>query len=167
MGETVAIPLGATTNPSDDFVGMYEVHSTRLVRALQLAGLGREEAEDVAQEAFARTLVHWRRVRNGENPPGYVYRVAFRLKRRQLRRDQPTADLEDVVTDIAAEASTRVGLEAVLRSMPARRRACATMCFVVGMSPVEAGRSLGIAPSTVRKQLAEARRALRPLVADG
>ena len=166
MGETGAISPGATSHAADDFVGMYEVHSTRVVRALRLAGLSREAAEDVAQEAFARTLVHWPRVRRGENPPGYVYRVAFRLQRRQLRRDVPTANLEGVVTDVAAEASTRVGLEAVLRSMPARRRACATMCFVVGMSPVEAGRSLGIAPSTVRKQLAKARIDLRPLVAD-
>ncbi|MCA1692656.1 MAG: hypothetical protein LC733_10840 [Actinobacteria bacterium] len=50
-----------------------------------LTGARRDDAEDVAQEAFARTLSRWRRVRTGSNPPGYVYRVAFRL----LRRAQP------------------------------------------------------------------------------
>ena len=48
--------------------------------------------------------------------------------------------------------------------MPARRRACAMLCFVVGLTPKEAARSLGIAEGTVRKQLGLARDDLRHLI---
>jgi len=67
-------------------------------------------------------------------------------------------------SDTAAEAVSNLGLEAALGRMPARRRACATLCFVVGLTPKEAGRSLGIAEGTVRKQLGLARDELRHLV---
>ena len=44
--------------------------------------------------------------------------------------------------------------------MPPRRRACAVMCFVVGLSVQEAAEALEIAEGTVRKHLDEARRDL-------
>ena len=62
---------------SDDFVDLFVSHYSRLVAALRLGGADAASGEDLAQEAFARTLGHWRRVRHGSNPAGYVYRVAF------------------------------------------------------------------------------------------
>jgi DNA-directed RNA polymerase specialized sigma24 family protein len=38
------------------------------------------------------------------------------------------------------------------------------LCFVLGLSPKEAGRSLGIAEGTVRKQLGLARDDLKALI---
>src|SRR5581483_3411550 len=83
LGQTVGIPRD-TPLVASDFVEMYEVHYPRLVRALEIGGLDRATAEDTAQEAFARTLGHVRRVRLGSNPPGYVYRVGFRVGRRSF-----------------------------------------------------------------------------------
>ncbi len=143
-----------------DFVSVYERHYPRVVRALELSGLGRAAAEDAAQEAFARTLGHWRRVRQGTNPPGYVYRTAFRLARRSLP-ESPLVGDERPAPDVAGEATTNVAVVGTLRAMPARRRACAVMCLVMGFTPAEAAETLGIAPSTVRKQLEYARADLR------
>ena len=51
------------------------------------AGLGdRAEAEDAAQEAFAKALVRWSRVRAMERPDGWVFIVASRGARRALAR---------------------------------------------------------------------------------
>jgi DNA-directed RNA polymerase specialized sigma24 family protein len=69
VGQTVVIEDDRKSDVADDFVTVYEAHYPRLVRALQIGGLDRPSAEDVAQEAFARTLGHWRRVRLGTNPP--------------------------------------------------------------------------------------------------
>ena len=152
---------------ADDFVAVYEEHYPRLVRALELGGMRRPDAEETAQEAFARTLVHWRRVRLGDSPAGYVYTTAFRLSRRLWRRDpERIAELSDVAAtsgsrDVAGEVVTAVVVERVLADMPARRRACAVLCLVLGLSTKEAGRSLGIAEGTVRKQLAMARESLQ------
>ena len=58
---------------SDDFVDLFVSHYSRLVAALRLGGADAASAEDLAQEAFARTLGHWRRVRHGSNPAGYSW----------------------------------------------------------------------------------------------
>ncbi|MGA3354002.1 MAG: sigma-70 family RNA polymerase sigma factor [Acidimicrobiales bacterium] len=164
MGQTVVIEDDRKSEVADDFVIVYEAHYPRLVRALQIGGLDRTSAEDVAQEAFARTLGHWRRVRLGTNPPGYVYRTAFRLSRSHWKQENMPEVERPSRDDTAAEAVSRLGLEDALARMPARRRACAMLCFVVGLSPKEAARSLGIAEGTVRKQLGLARDDLKPLL---
>jgi RNA polymerase sigma factor (sigma-70 family) len=164
VGQTVVIEDERRAEVADDFVTVYEVHYPRLVRALQIGGLDKTSAEDVAQEAFARTLGHWRRVRLGTNPPGYVYRTAFRLSRSHWKQESLPAVERPALDDTAAEAVSRLGLEKALGEMPSRRRACAMLCFVVGLSPKDAARALGIAEGTVRKQLGHARDDLKPLL---
>jgi RNA polymerase sigma-70 factor (ECF subfamily) len=151
---------------SDDFVDLFTSHYPKLVGVLRVAGtVDRTAAEDVAQEAFARTLSHWRRVRQGTNPAGYVYRVAFRLLHR--RGGLPTSPLDDV--GVAATAATGPGTEdtavanvvaaRALDAMPPRRRACAALCWYLGFTSEEAGDILGIDAATVRTHLERARRA--------
>ncbi len=150
-----------------DFVATFQGHYGRMVRALQLSGLDRSAAEDVAQEAFARSLNHWARVRKGANPAGYVYRAAFRQARRSLRARACEGLTEEVAVggDVSDEATLRVTAQAVLAGMPARRRTCAVMCLVLGFTTKEAARSLGIAEGTVRKQLELARKAIAEALA--
>lgn len=154
----------------------YQLHYRRLVRALVLAGAPTAVAEDLAQEAFARMLSHWARVRRGSSPAGYAYRSAFRLLHRSRRGrraleeaeagERPEARAADSRTaDPEATATTRVAVAATLATMPPRRRACAVLCLVVGLSSADAASSLGIAEGTVRKHLAEAREDLRRVLA--
>jgi RNA polymerase sigma factor (sigma-70 family) len=156
-----ALPEPVVAEVAADFVEVYTAHYHRVVRALELGGLNRAGAEDTAQEAFARTLGHWPRVRTGSNPAGYVYRVAFRLGRRSLRREAPL--LTDVAApgDMAAAVVTRTAVEAVVAAMPHRRRSCVVLCLVVGLSTKEAAQALGIAEGTVRKQIERGRADLR------
>ncbi len=153
---------------SDDFSEMFAAHYHRVVRALELGGLDHASAEDAAQEAFARTFGHWRRVRQGVNPPGYVFRTAFRLARRQMARAETLPLDPDRVPSGEADLAlaARLDVEAALAKMPPRRRACAVLCLVVGCSTREAARALGIAEGTVRKQLEHARETLRSALED-
>lgn len=148
----------------DDFVATYREHYPRVVRALELGGLGRAEAEDCAQEAFARTLGHWRRVRTGTNPAGYVYRVAFRLARRRLADEVPLAAEEAAPGDLSDDLTDKMAAEAVIAAMPPRRRACVVLCLVVGATTREAASALRIAEGTVRKQLERGRADLRAVL---
>jgi RNA polymerase sigma-70 factor (ECF subfamily) len=158
-----------------DFVECYQMHYRRLIRALQLDGADPPLAEDVAQEAFARALAHWRRVRKGPNPPGYVYTTAFRLLARAQRRsgrmvptpagEGPEVTTSGVSSPTESTATSAVAVERALAVMPDRRRACAVMCLIVGLSVQDAAAALGIADGTVRKHLEEARRDLRAAVA--
>jgi RNA polymerase sigma factor (sigma-70 family) len=166
LEQTEEIHVDPRAGVADDFVDVYELHYPRLVRALELGGLSRPAAEDVAQEAFARTLGHWRRVRLGDNPPGYVYRVAFRLVRRSLRRDEPLSHERASRDDVGGQVTAHQVVEDGLKAMPLRRRSCAVLCLMAGFTPKEAARALGIAEGTVRKQLELARRQLRQLLED-
>jgi RNA polymerase sigma-70 factor (ECF subfamily) len=160
--EAPVAPEAVTT----DFVECYVHHYGRLVRALRLSGADPGTAEDVAQEAFARALVHWPRISRGANPPGYLYTTGFRLLRRHLDRTarwdigEPPEPAGEPLDRTGGEASTRVMVEAALAAMPPKRRACAVMCLIVGMTTEEAGEALGIVPGTVRKHLEQARRDL-------
>jgi len=171
-----AIEAQQTTS---DFVECYLMHYGRLVKALQLGGADPATAEDLAQESFARALARWRRVSKGTNPPGYVYTTGFRLLQRSHRKSARTQaggfpegsvgasgssrslGVAGVVPGVDASATFTVALEEALAAMPPKRRACAVLCLVVGMSVHEAGEALRIADGTVRKHLDEARRDLR------
>lgn len=148
-----------------DFVAVYKAHYPRLVRALELSGTNRASAEDLAQEAFARTLWHWHRVKRGTNPAGYVYRVAFRLLRRDRNRPASVAD-EPSSPDFTDEVALSLQIERVIQAMPPAQRRCAVLCLVIGESTRDAARSLGIAESTVRKQIERARADLRRVLGD-
>ena len=105
-------------------------------------------------------------VRQGTNPAGYVYRVAFRLLRR--RGGLPQTALDDVdelatagtTTEDAAVAN--VSAARALAAMPPRRRACATLCWYLGFTSEEAADILGIDAATVRTHLERARRSATP-----
>ena len=144
---------------TDDFVELYRAHYPRLVGALGLAGAGHAQAQDLAQEAFARTYGHWRRVRRGSNPAGYVYTIAFRLVRRRVQGwDGPLDDNGAAAASGDEEARVEaMTVSAAIAAMPPRRRACATLCFSLGFTGPEAAGILGIEASTVRAQLHRAR----------
>jgi RNA polymerase sigma factor (sigma-70 family) len=120
-------------------------------------------------------LTHWARVRRGSSPAGYAYRSAFRLLHRSRRGrralqestadDRSEAAADSRAADPEAAATTRVAVAAALAGMPPRRRACAVLCLVVGLSTVDAASALGIAEGTVRKHLADARDDLRHALA--
>ena len=157
-GASVVLPVPA----SDDFADLFREQYPRLIRALRLAGASTWQAEDIAQETFARTLRHWRRVRGGANPPGYLFRTAFRLFRR--RGLLPGGDTDDRIDERAPSpadaAAHRVDLDRALAAMPPRRRACVVLCWLLEAPTGEAADALGIAEGTVRKHLEAARRDL-------
>ena len=152
--------------PGSDFVECYTTHYRRLVRALELAGAERGTAEELAQEAFARAFSRWRRVSRGSNPAGYMYTTGFRLLQRSQRRSARTSlgtAFEPPAVAPDDDTTSVLAVEQLLTRMPPKRRTCAVLCFVVGISVRDAGKALGIADGTVRKHLEEARRDLRAI----
>src|SRR6185312_13114207 len=80
---------GVQANDSADFDAFYAATVRRVVLYLYAACGDRAEAQDVAQEAFARAWQHWGRVSAYEEPEAWVRTVAWRLmvnRWRGLRR---------------------------------------------------------------------------------
>lgn len=150
---------------TDDFADFYRSGYPKLVAALRLAGA--TDGADLAQEAFARTLRHWRRVCQGSNPAGYVTTVAFRLLRRHRRGQAvPLDDSHGTVAGPEAATVVAMSVKAALAAMPARRRRSAVLCLYLEMSAEEAAEAMGVRPSTVRVQLHRARNDLRAALGD-
>jgi RNA polymerase sigma-70 factor (ECF subfamily) len=140
-----------------DFVALYRRHYPALVRALRAAGSPPDVAADLAQEAFARTLARWWRVRTGPNPGRYLYRVGFRLAARERRRRAAAAPRPAPAAPVVDLAVVSTDVSATLAAMPPRRRSVAVLCLVLEYTPTEAAAALGIRPATVRKHLELAR----------
>jgi RNA polymerase sigma-70 factor (ECF subfamily) len=65
--------------PSDDFQEFYLAGYGRTVAMAAALTGSRQEAEDIAQEAYARALARWPRLRGYDLPEAWVRRVALRL----------------------------------------------------------------------------------------
>lgn len=147
----------------DTFESFFREHYASVVRALVLVAGSEAEAEDLAQEGFARALERWERVRTMESPVGYVYRTAFNLNRNRLRhlarslrrRTDPAPE-----GDPASEVETRNEIRRALAILPASQREALVLVEWLGLDAAEAGRVLRIEAASVRGRIHRARRTI-------
>lgn len=166
-------PWGVSSNvpvPTDDFAEFYEASYGRVV-ALVAAMVGdRHQAEDIAQEAFARALTRWPRISRYDLPEAWVRRVALRLTidaGRRMRRaaslsvrlaaglaagERGARDLYDPHDPLAATA-----LSVALLRLPLPLRHVLVLYYLADLPVEEIARDCGISVGTVRNRLAAAR----------
>jgi RNA polymerase sigma-70 factor (ECF subfamily) len=162
---------GARARPMDGHVALplvfdhfFEQEQERLLRTLSVITGSRQEAEDLAQEAFVKVFERWDAVSVMDEPAGYLHRTAMNLFRNQYRRAKvalaravgvgPQQDVFKAVDD--RDAATRA-----LGALTARQRAALVLTEALGYSGEEAGTILGIKASTVWALTHQARTALR------
>jgi len=134
------------------------------------------EIEDAAQEAFLRALGALDTYDPRRPFAPWLYQVARNVARNQMgsravRRAEslPAGGREapDPLPDQAAEnAEIRDRLERALARLPEQRRTAFRLVEVEGMTTLEVGRIMGIAPGTVRSHVHHARRHLRTALAE-
>jgi RNA polymerase sigma factor (sigma-70 family) len=145
----------------DDF---FEAERRRLFRALCLMTGDRSEAEEILQEAFLHLWERWDRVREMERPTGYLYRTAmnvFRSRRRRVLRAARTVLPPLRPDDPYREADDRDAVLRALGRLGRRQRAAVVLTDLLGYSSADAGRLLGVKPTSIRSLAAEARAAMR------
>jgi RNA polymerase sigma factor (sigma-70 family) len=136
----------------------------RLFRILCVITGSRQEAEDIAQDAFAGLWERWSSVSAMENPAGYLHRTAINLFRNRYRRALLAArrTVSPPIEDDPYQAvdERQVALQ-VLRSMAPRQRAAIVLTEMLDYTAEEAARMLGIRAATVRALHFQARSALK------
>jgi RNA polymerase sigma factor (sigma-70 family) len=166
---TDAPPLTERPTPSleaspVDFEAFYLAHRVRVFRALVVVTRDVHAAEEVAQDAFVRVWERWDRVRDMEDPAGYLYRTAlngwFQVHRRAARAARRVVALRQAVDPLEAVEDRDV-LARRLLELPARQRAALVLTEYLDQDSAEAGRALGIRPGTVRRLASKGRAALR------
>ena len=159
-----------------DFEEFYQACYGRMV-ALVAAMVGdRHQAEDIAQEAFARALTHWKRVARYDVPEAWVRRVALRLTidaSRRMRRARlmsvllaagqraPSGEWHDPQDPLAVTALSM----AVMR-LPLPQRQVLILYYLADLPVDDIARDCGVSVGTVRNRLAAARRRLQRELAD-
>jgi len=128
----------------------------------------RSEAEDVTQEAFLRAWRDWGTVGRMAHPGAWVRRVALNLAVSRWRRMGREAR---AVLKLGREPEpTYHGhdpqLWAAVRSLSERQAQVVALTYVEDLDHTAVARILGIAPSTVRVHLVNARKRLEELLGD-
>jgi RNA polymerase sigma factor (sigma-70 family) len=152
-----------------DFEEFFRDEYQGLVRALYLLAADQGEAEELAQETLARVYERWDRVKTMESPGGYAYQVAVNLNRQRLRHMAVRARRLLAMAgrpdpQQPPEASGEIA-EAIA-SLSRGQREAFMLVEWLGMSADEAGRLLGIVPSSVRARVHRARTTLRNRLSD-
>ena len=164
-------PLLAVVEPAPaaDFGRFFADEYPRLARACVLLTGSGSEGEDLAQEAMARAFERWSRVGSMGSPAGYVYRTAFNLNRRRLRRLGLAAKRFFAGTDPSDPAALAADRDLVLRalaSVPDTQREALILVGWLGMDATEAAGVLGVDAGSVRGRVHRARISLRELFGD-
>jgi RNA polymerase sigma-70 factor (ECF subfamily) len=146
------------------FKEFFQAERVRLYKALFAITRSRHEAEDISQDAFLRVWERWERVREMDDPAGYLHRTAMNAFRDRYRRFvlgirrairvTPASDEYEMVEARSVAAD-------VLASLSPRQRAAIVLTEGLGYSAEEAGELLGIKGSTVRALTFQARAAVR------
>jgi RNA polymerase sigma-70 factor (ECF subfamily) len=129
----------------------------------------RQDAEDVAQEAFARAHKSFRTLRDPERFRGWLVRMTWRLAidrqrsdRRRLLREHAVSVAETVVDaeHVAVTLERRAQVWAAIDALPERLRLVVVLAGIKEHSTREVSRLLDIAEGTVKSRLFAARRQL-------
>jgi RNA polymerase sigma-70 factor (ECF subfamily) len=147
------------------FDEFYESYFDRVGRALVLAGADRELARDATQEAFARALRGWRKVREMDRPDGWVYIVAMNQLRdrwrRSERRRERTPQLADGAADNTSAVATRLSVRDAIATLPARQRQAVVLRYLADLSVADVAEAMGCATGTVKATLHQAMQNMR------
>jgi RNA polymerase sigma factor (sigma-70 family) len=146
-----------------DFEDFFRAEYQTLLRAMYLISGTRDGAEELAQEAFVKVLERWDRVREMDNPSGYLYRTAVNTRRSVARRLRLAAQraLSLHSPDVIAQSDDRDQIRRALASLPESQREAIVLVEWLGLTDAEAGRVLGVSAGAVRVRISRAKASLQ------
>jgi RNA polymerase sigma-70 factor (sigma-E family) len=158
-----------TSRPAP-FVGettVGELFRARYAEMVRLAGLlGADDAEDIAQEAFARLLDRYGSLRDWGAALGYVRATVCNLTRnrrrhlRVVRLRTPAAPEAESSEQAAIIREEHREVLTALAGLPARRREAIVLRYWLDLPDSEIAAAMGISAGTVKSQVSRGLAAL-------
>lgn len=163
MDELAEVTTQLTGVETRDLEAAFSVHMPWLHRRLTLMVGDPEEAQDLAQEAFARAVERWP-IGSHDDVARWLATVGIRLAIDEMRRRRRWGFLQLHETDAAWAVNTDPDLwQAISRLEPAVRAAL-LLTVLDGYTQEEVAEALGVARGTVSSWLSRARDRLRPAI---
>lgn len=142
--------------------------SSRLAFRLAMAVLrNREDAEDVAQEAFVRAYQNFQRLRDRSRFRAWLARIAWRLaldrRRSAGRRERyelaaPDPPAPPTVEELAASSEFQARVERAMDELPEKLRLVLVLAGIEGHDHAAVARLLEVSVGTVKSRLFLARK---------
>jgi RNA polymerase sigma-70 factor, ECF subfamily len=155
---------------SADFDAFYLTTVRRVVLYLYAACGDRSDAQDIAQEAFARAWQHWPKVARYDDPEAWVRTVAWRLmanRWRGLRRRLAARSRMGPPIEVTGSPSPdRVAIVDAVQQLPKPQRQVVALHYLLDMSVNDIAASTGIPAGTVKVRLSRARTTLARLLGE-
>jgi RNA polymerase sigma-70 factor (ECF subfamily) len=118
-------------------------------------------ARELAQDAFVKALLQWKRVRTYDHPEAWVRKVAFRMAlRAKAREGRRGVMVEPQVADVTSD----LDLVRVMGQLPPMQRAAIALHYLDDLPVEDVASTLGCAPSTARVHLHRGRARLAELL---
>src|SRR5512139_820130 len=151
-----------TTALPGDFEGFYRAHFPETVAMVYAFTYSKAEAQDIAQEAFARAWQRWPRVSVYDNPVAWVRHVACNLAHTRWRRLRHAAAY--LVRQRAPHepdlSPDHVAVVDALRKLPRPQREAIVLHHLLDVPVGEIAMRLEVPTGTVKSWLHRGRTAL-------
>jgi len=151
-----------TDDSYSGFEAWYSDSHARVLHVLIVVSGDPDAASEATDEAFARALARWQRVRAMTSPTGWTCRVALNQLRRRRRRQRHE---EQLLMSASGSAWTDQDLSLWLqvldavRTLTVRQRTVLALTYVADLPQDEVAKMLRVSRSTVASTLADARSA--------
>jgi RNA polymerase sigma-70 factor, ECF subfamily len=144
-----------------DFEELYAGQAATTFRTVYLLCRDRTIAEDATQEAFARALERWDRLRDESWVGGWVTTTAMNVARRSSPRlfhapRQPTSE--------TAETEERLDLWRAVQRLPRRQQQAVILHYLEDLSVEQVAGAMGCGAGTAKTHLFRALQALRRML---
>jgi RNA polymerase sigma-70 factor, ECF subfamily len=152
---------------AESFNAFYGAAALRVVRHCYALTGNLADAQDIAQEAFARAWQRWGSVSQYDSPEAWVRKVATNLATNRWRRDRTARAFarelagEQVTSEISPNT---VALVAGLRTLPERQRVVLVLHYLADLSVDQIAADLGCPAGSVKAWLSRGRAALAAAV---
>jgi RNA polymerase sigma-70 factor (sigma-E family) len=136
---------------------LFHAHYPRLAYiAFSLVG-DWDLAEQIAQESFLRLWRRWRWINDKQAAPFYLQRTVVNLsretiRRRMIERRAMRAQGAQRPPGLGPDPAETLALRQAIAALPARKRECVVLRYLIGMTEAESARVLGVSVGTVKSQ---------------
>ena len=147
-----------------DFTAFFRAEYPALVRTLYLVVYDREQARDIAQDAFVQLFARWRRISHYDRPEAWVRRVGIRMAVRAGRRERARPRLERELDFGTMPRPVDLDIVRAIERLSASQRAAVALFYLEDRPITDVAEVLGCSEVTAKVHLHRARKRLAELL---
>jgi len=158
--------IDAVSERDAGFTAFFRSEYPGLVRTLFLVTRDREQARDIAQEAFVQLFARWVRISHYERPEAWVRRVGIRMAVRASKRERVRPLLERELDFATMPKAVDLDVIRAVGRLPASQRAAVALFYLEDRPVSEVAEVLGCSEMTAKVHLHRARKRLGEVLAE-